>query len=439
MKMPTLKELIDKRARLNKEMDAVVNKADAENRSLNGEESALWDTMDADFKVLDKDIERRQKIQERETAMSAPSTEVRSHRESGNGNGEGLSKLSTEEQVEAENRAFDAWLRNGLGGITPEQRAIMHTRRARNFDASDLPRELRAQAVGTGSAGGFAVPQGFSGEVEKDLEEFGGVREAARIFPTASGNDIPWPTVDDTANKGKLVAENAAFTNTDVVFGQKTLKAYKYTSDYIPVSLELLQDSFFPIQDFLRGLLVERIGRITNDHFTTGDNSSKPEGVVVGAGSGFVAPNGTSQVTAILAQNVMEIEHSVDPLYRPNARWMFNDSTLKKLRQLRDDSGASAGTGNFLFRPGFDTGAPNTILGYPYVINQSMASMGASAKSILFGDFKRYIVRDVLPISLVRLDELHALNGQVSFVAISRHDGRILNSNAVKFFQNAAS
>ena len=84
---------------------------------------------------------------------------------------------------------------------------------------------------------------------------------------------------------------------------------------------------------------------------------------------------------------------------------------------------------------------PDTILGYPVVINQDVAAMGVSAKSILFGDFSNYFVRDALDVRLVRLDERYADTLEVGFIAFQRTDGNLINAgtNPVKYYQNSAT
>jgi HK97 family phage major capsid protein len=64
--------------------------------------------------------------------------------------------------------------------------------------------------------------------------------------------------------------------------------------------------------------------------------------------------------------------------------------------------------------------------------------MAADVKSIYFGDFSKFIVRDVMQITLLRLVELYAGSGQVGFVAFSRHDSRGINTAAIKYYQNSS-
>src|SRR5690606_40696617 len=84
---------------------------------------------------------------------------------------------------------------------------------------------------------------------------------------------------------------------------------------------------------------------------------------------------------------------------------------------------------------------PNTILGYPYVVNNDMPVMAADAKSILFGDFSNYFIRDVLGVQLLRLEERYADYLQVGFLAFSRHDGVLADAGAgpIRYYQNSST
>ena len=87
------------------------------------------------------------------------------------------------------------------------------------------------------------------------------------------------------------------------------------------------------------------------------------------------------------------------------------------------------------------TTKPDTILGYRYTVNQDMPEMSASAKSLLFGDFSTYIVRDVLGFQMIVFREKYADYLQVGFLGFSRHDGEQIDGggSAIKHYANAAS
>lgn len=426
----TTKELRQQLGSLHDKMLAIQKKADDEKRRMNAEEETTWNQIDADYTELRKDIVRREEMDKRQAELegrvTTPPPEVRTNPNSNE------VVVSTEERKQKEKVAFNNWVRFGFDGLNQEQRSIMQTRRA-TIDRSQLPLELRAQSTVT-TAGGYLIPQGFSEQLEVALKAFGGMRQAARVFPTPDGRDIPWPTVDDTANVGEIIAENSTYNNQDVAFGQITLKAYKYSSKMVPVSVELLQDSFFDVETLLAELLATRIGRITNTHFTTGTGTGQPKGVVVEAGLGKAGLTG--QTTSVIYADLVDLLHAVDPSYREGAIWMFADTTLKAIKKLVD------GSGRPLWQPalnGISGTAPDSILGYPYVINQDVAAMGVSAKSILFGNFKKYIIRDARDVTVMRLVERYAELGQVAFLAFSRADGRAIQPSALKYYQNSAT
>ena len=74
------------------------------------------------------------------------------------------------------------------------------------------------------------------------------------------------------------------------------------------------------------------------------------------------------------------------------------------------------------------TREPDTLMGYPYRINQHMAAVQASNKSLAFGQFRKYLIRDVATMLIVRANELHIGSGQIGFYAFSRHDGDIVDA-----------
>ena len=451
----TIKELREKRVAIAEEAAAILKKAHDDKREiLSGEDEQSWQRMHNEIDALDRHIkmlERQEKLtkeleapQERATEPTQPTPAERSS---------STAMRHLQRGQEDSQRALRYWLlASPTSGhqVTSEERAVAErvgiNLLAKQLDirfsvtpmASLMEKrswEYRAQAIATGAAGGFTVPDELMREIEIALLTFGGMREAATVIRTESGAALPIPTVNDTTQMGVILAENTQVANQDVVFAQLVLDAYKYSSKQVLVSVELLQDSAVNIGALLGRLLGERIARITNQHFTTGTGTGQPNGIVTAATVGFTAPNATSQVTTWTYGSMIELEHSVDPAYRRNASFMMADSSIKKIKQILDT------TGRPLWAPGIAQGAPDTLMGYPLIINQDVAAMAANAKSVVFGDLSKYLIRDVLGITLLRLEERYADFHQVAFLAFARMDGDLLNAgtNPVKVFVNAAS
>jgi len=458
MDVKELREQINKHAAT---LQEILEVAKTEKRELKPEESTRFDAIDAERDKLMATERRLLKVAEiAETTgrRSEPTSPIKQPIDTNRASGE-------QQRIADGYEGLRSWFQAGTDlKLKPEQRAAAQ-RAGVNLDAKTLsfqlpsraPKSLRdddmrtwaerAQSVyadgspgGSGEEGGYTVAHEAIRELEIALLEFGGMRKVANVIRTAKGGDMPFPSTNDTSNTGAILAENGQYTELPIHFTTMTLKAYKYSSRLILVSVELMQDSSIDFASMVGRLLGERIGRITNTHFTTGDGSDKPNGIVTAATLGVTGSLGAS----ITYNELVDLEHSVDPAYRQGARFMFHDDTLKVLKKVRVPQYSGDTTGMPLWQSGLAVGAPDTILGYGYTINQDMAQMGPGSpsggdKSVIFGQLSKYIIRDVRDITLVRLDERYADYGQVGFLAFSRHDGDLLDAGThpVKYFINA--
>lgn len=333
-----------------------------------------------------------------------------------------------------EDRMFKMYLVGGAANpaLTVEERQYMAER---INPISAFPAQPQGtMSTGTGSEGGYTVPEEFLRVLKEAQLAFGGMREVATVMNTATGAAMLMPTTNDTTNKGEIIAENAEHNALDVVFAQQSIGSFTYSSKIIKVPVQLMQDSAFNLNSHLAKVCGTRIARITNEHFTTGAGTTLPFGIVTGSTLGKTGASG--QTATIIYDDFVDLEHSIDPAYRSQGcKWMFHDSTLAAAKKLVD------GNDWPLWQPGLAYGAPDKILNYSYEINQDMAVMGVSAKSILFGLLSEYLIRDVLGVQMLRLVERYAEFLQIGFMAYSRHDGLLLNAggNPVKHYINAAS
>jgi HK97 family phage major capsid protein len=310
---------------------------------------------------------------------------------------------------------------------------------------NSMAAEVRTYAAlntGSGAAGDFTVPIGFQRELEIVMKAFGGMRRNSRVVPTSTGNPLHWPAVDDTANQGRVVAENGAVSQTNPTFAEVIYNSYLYSSDQVLVSVQLLQDSAFNMEALLAELLGIRLGRNTEADYTTGAGSTTATGIitsiladsvpltVTAAGSnandGVSGNNGTNSIGT---DDLADLIAKVDPAYRPGAKFMAHQSVLDYLKKVKDKYGRP------LFVDGTNVGQPDKIFGYPYDWNQGMdATVGgvpaAAKNSVLFGDFSKYIIRDVAGITMVRYNELYMPNHQIGFQAFLRTDGKRLQQKA---------
>jgi HK97 family phage major capsid protein len=294
--------------------------------------------------------------------------------------------------------------------------------------------ELRALSVGTTTAGGYTVPTGFLKMFEESLLGTDAMRLVATTVRTDRGGELQLATNDDTANNGEIVSENTAHNEQDLgSFGQIVMGAYNYTSKIVRISQQLVEDSEFSVDELVGAALGRRIGRIQNAHFTTGTGSGQPQGVVTASAVGKTGTTG--QTTTVTYADLVDLQESIDPAYRNGAKWMLHANTLKSIKKLVDSAGMP------IWQPALANGEPATILGDPYVVNNAMPVKAANAKSILYGQLSKYVIRDVREIMLFRFEQRYAELGQVGVIAFLRSDGKLLDAGTdpVKHYANSAT
>ena len=395
-------ELRGQRAELIKGATAIVDNAQKEGRSLNAEEKSKFDAMEADARSIKDQIDVIERTAEMKKELAA-NAEVR----------ESAPKATRK-------GAFEKYLRNGMGSLNANERSIMGELRGTS-----------TQIAGTDSLGGFLVPQDFSNELDMATLFTGEVERLAKKLNTAGGALLDYPTINDTATDAGLTAEAAAVTVQDMTFANAQLSAYNYASQ-VRVSMQLLQDNAFDLNAFLAEAMGERIARATNAAFTTGTGSSQPQGIITGASLG----NTAASATAIAADDILDLIHSIDPSYRnkPTFGLMANDSVISVIRSL----GLGSANDFPIFIPSMEAGQPDKLFGFNLYYNNDMESaITTGKKTLLAADFSKFVVSSAGGVQMVRLNERYMDELEVGFVSYARKDAKVLDSRAVKYLAQA--
>jgi len=394
-----LTELRQQKGQLANEADAILTKAREEGRNdLRKDEDEKFEKIHTDIESLTKQILRLEKQQTTMASLAEPQNggrrttpdKVNPDRVIAGG------KITEADRVEA----FRTWALAGAGveideakrehakrcGLPIEAKRIsLHfgprlkpthfadgSLRVQPEDLRTWQREMDEKraaltaAQSTTTTGGYTTADAAMRALEVALLAFGGMRSVGTVLRTDTGGPLPIPTSNDTSNKGEIIGENTTNNELEMTFGQLVLDAWKYSSKYILASVEFLQDSSINVAEFIGSALGDRIGRIQNDHFTTGTGSSQPNGVVTAGTSSGVTFSGTNTVTY---DNIIDLIHSIDPAYRNNGRFMFHDGGLKMLKKVKVLQYSGDTSGYPLWTPGLALGQPDLIAGYPYIVN----------------------------------------------------------------------
>lgn len=405
-----LRQLKQDQNKLWADMKALNEIAKNEKRTLTTEESQRWDKMDADLSKLDAEIQRQEAFNERAKKLAV----------------EAEAKADTEPQQREARTAedvFKKYIRTGAAQFDAEERSLLEKR------------GTNTQISSSDSLGGYLVPDQWSADIMEQMLWYANVLEIANVQNTSKGGTFRMPTQDDTSTLAAIIGQGVADTVSDLTFGETTIDEFTYTSKLIKASWEQLNDSEYDLQGYIFKKIAERIGRKWEVDFTTGAGTTEPFGFITGASSGVTA----AATNAITSDEILDLIYSVDKVYRDNANsvLVMHDSTVKALRKLT----VGASDDRRIWQPGETAGAPATLHGKRYVINNAMAelSSGVSSKVMAYGDFDYFIVRLVKGIELVRTTERFIDSRAVGYFAWARAGSRVVNSSAIKYIALAAS
>lgn len=399
-------KLITQRARAWEAAKAINDVADAEGRDLSAEEGAAFDKAMSDIDVLDARIktvvdaeQRSRDIDEARARLGNPGTSAPA--------------VDARDAEAAEVRKF----------LNGERRSIEV--KAPNAMTQAEFRDLSKLTAG---AGANTVKTSFYGQLMAHLIEVSGIMQAGpTILNTTSGEQIQVPKTTSHSSAA-LIAEAGSLTESDPVFGQTPLDAYKYAMS-IQVSTELVTDTSVDLLGYLAMQAGRAVGNAFGTHAVTGTGTSQPNGLATAATLGVT---GTASVAgAFTADQLIDLHFSVIAPYRnsPSCAWLMRDATLGAVRKLKDSQN------QYLWQPSLQVGVPDVLLGKPVYTDPNVAAVGLSARSVLFGDISQYFVRMVNGVRFERSDDFAFQNDLVTFRCILRADGDLVDTTgAVKYF-----
>ena len=392
MSLEFIKRQQEQRARAWEEAKALLDTAAGENRDLTADEQEKYDAINRDLDERAAVIERVRTDAERE----ARAAEMR----------------LPEAPAPVAKRESDADILRSM--VRGERRSVTFERRTMST-----------------SADSSVVPTGFYEILQENLQYEGPMLrgDVVTLLNTTSGETIKVPT-EASRSVATATAEAAVFTGTQPTFSSFDLKAHKYGA-LLQVSRELVEDAGIDIVGFIARQFAVAVGTAVNSVLTTGTGTVQPNGIANAAGSALTGGTGVSG--AFTAANLITLAHAVDSAYASRrAGFMMRRATLGSVRSLQD------GSGQFIYSVG-GAGLPDTLLGYPVIENPYVPAVGTGAKSVLFGDFSSYHVRQVGGIEVARSEDYGFANDVITFRASVRLDGNLGQSAAVKAFYGAAS
>lgn len=291
--------------------------------------------------------------------------------------------------------------------------------------------ERKALTVGNAATAGNLAPAEYVEELIKVITEISPVRSVARVRQTSNKEiEVPSKTASFAA---AWTAETGSRTETTgYTTSLNTIPTHELYA-LVDISGMLLEDSVFDLEAEMNTEFAEQFAKAEGNAFLVGNGTNKPTGILDGT---TVASTTAAAAAAIATDDIMDLVHGLKSEYARNASFMMNRATLGAIRKLKDTAG------QYIFQTGFSgqSGLPNTILGHPYVEAVDMANIAASAKPVVFGDYRRgYMIVDRVALSVLRDPYSQASTGNVRYIARRRVGGEVVLSEAMRALKMAAS
>lgn len=367
--MMNIKKLIEKRAELKAKMQSIIDKAETEERAVTLEESAEFDSAEAEIRAIDDTIAKADKVRGISDVIPPKTDEMTAK--------------------ETEERAFADFIR---GRVT----------------------EMRAgeQNV-TMSNNGAIIPESIANRIIDTVIELCPILAGAEMYHVKGTLKIPkWTkangghdiTVGFAEEFQELTADSGKFTSVDL-------------SGYLAGALTLI------------GRSVENNSSVNLVNFVVRKMSEKiaeflEKSLLIGSANTQGALSTSNTVTATNADSLsfsdlVKLQSAVKQPFQKNACWTMNPETFTGIKLLTDTNGRP------LLEPDATKAFPYTLLGKPVHISDNMPKIGASAKSVLYGDYSGLSVNMRENISLEILREKYATQHALGVVAWFEFDSKV--------------
>lgn len=298
--------------------------------------------------------------------------------------------------------------------------------------------EAKALSVGSDPDGGYVVDPDTTGRVVMKVFETSPVRQYASI-QNISTDALEGLFDLNEATTGWVGETDTRAETATPQLGKWRIPVYEQYANPMATQ-KILDDGSINLESWLADKVSDKMARTENTAFVLGDGVNKPRGFTTyaagttlpgtieqfntGVNGGFAAdPDGGDKLIDAL--------YALKAPYRANAVWFMNRITTSGVRKLKD------GDGNYMWQPSLQAGQPASLLGYPQVSLEDMATYTVTgALAIAVGDMRAaYQVVDRVGIRVLR--DPYTNKPYVGFYTTKRVGGNVVNFEAIKLVKFA--
>lgn len=324
-------------------------------------------------------------------------------------------KNATAQEFAEYKAAFSAWMREGKDNLSPEQ--------------------VKALSVGSDPDGGYMVTPDTSGRIVKKVFETSPMRQICSVVSISTDRIEGKEDLDEASAGwvGETAARPATATPQLGIWEIPVHEVYAKPE----VTQKFLDDAAMNAEQWLADKIGQKMARMENTAFVTGDGIRKPKGltayttaadsgtgvtwgsighIVTGANGAFAASNPID--------NIYELIGLLKAEYLMNSRFLTRRKVITLMKKFKDS------TGQYLWSPP-TANTPESFAGYPIARAEDLPDLGAGSLSLYFGDFREaYTIVDRAGIRTLR--DPYSNKPYVQFYATKRVGGGMVNYEAIK-------
>jgi HK97 family phage major capsid protein len=378
--MTKLKKLLERRAELQAQLEKLVSTADTENRAMSEDEIKDFDAAEKEIKEIDETVAR----EERARNIPTQKTQIPENK-------------TIEERAAEEENAFADFV---MGRMTEERAAIQLTQ----------------------GNNGSIVPTTIANRIITAVRDMVPFLQMADVVNTNGKLSVPVYTEDSTNYiNADYVDEGTDLTDNVGKFTTIDLTGYVIGALAL-VSNKLKDNTDVNVVDFVVQQTARAMAEKLEKEFVNG-TASKITGIQSATGGVTAAA-----AAAVTYDELVSLKHSVKQRFRASSCWIMNPATYTAICKLKDENG----------QPYFKEDEYK-ILGLPVIESDSMPTMAAKKKAIIFADLSGYTIKATKSVEIQILREKFATKNMLGVLAFGEYDAKITDAKKFAVLTMAAS